>query len=111
MELDVWIPKTASTAKRLRSQQRCNRRALVHRAVDLRLLIERQLQVEYFARFNLPFPNQLDQVRQVAAHRSRSTVQMNVGEKQLLTVKFDTVWNANITHISTFAAGIDRLHH
>src|SRR6266478_1753910 len=93
------MPQTASTAKRLRRQQRFNRTALVHRAVALRHLTERQLQVEYFARVDLPVPNQLDQVRQVAAHRSRSTVQMNVGEKQLLTVEFDTVWNANITHL------------
>jgi hypothetical protein len=39
-----------------------DRAALVHRAVALRHLLERQLQVEDFAGVDLPVPDQVDQL-------------------------------------------------
>src|SRR5659263_488945 len=44
----------------LRAQQRLNRAALVHRAVALRHLVERQGQVEHLAGVDLPLPHQVD---------------------------------------------------
>src|SRR5882762_9412262 len=107
----IALTQAASTAKRLRRQQRFNRAALVHCAVSLRYLVERQPKVEYSAWVNLPVQYQLDHLGQVAAHRSRSTVQMHVGEKQLLTVEFDAVRNANVTYVTARARRSNGLHH
>src|SRR5439155_17632859 len=43
--------------------------------------------------------------------RSRSTVELDVREEQLLTVERYTVRNADVTYIAAWARGIDRLHH
>src|ERR1041385_447937 len=45
----------------LRPQQRLDRAALVHRAVALRHLVERQGQIENLAGGDLPVPHQVDQ--------------------------------------------------
>src|SRR5260370_15828534 len=101
----------ASTAKRLRRQQRLNRAALVHCAVSLRYLIERQHKVEYSAWVDLPVQYQLDHLGKVATYWSRSTVQMDVGKEQLLTVEFDTVRNADVTYVTATSRRSNGLHH
>src|SRR5439155_2844316 len=72
--------------------------AFIHRSVALSYLSERQGQIENLAGVDFPVQNQLDQLRQVAANRGRSTVQVNVSEEQLLTVERDTVRHANVAH-------------
>src|SRR6266699_3817385 len=111
MQLDVLISQIASTAKRLRRQQRFNRAALVHCAVSLCYLVERQPKVEYSAWVDLPVQNQLDHLGQVATYWSRSTVQMDVGKEQLLTIEFDNVRNADVTYVTARARRSNRLHH
>src|SRR5437867_9279511 len=80
------------------AQQRLDRAALIHCAVGFRHLIERQGHVEDLAGVDLPVPHQLDQLRQVASHESRTTVKMDVGEEQLLAVKLDPAWDADVAH-------------
>src|SRR5882724_4929921 len=98
------LPKTPEEPSRcFRIKQRFDRTALVHRTVSLCRLIHRQSQVKDLAGVDLPVPNQLDEPGQVTAHRCGSTVEMNVGKEQLLTVQFDTVWNADVTYVATRA--------
>src|SRR5437867_10660728 len=87
----------------LRPQQRLDRAALVHRAIALRHLIQRQCQVEYFSWINLSIPDQVDQLREEMAHWCRSTVEVNVSEKQLLAVQFHSVRHADVPHMAAFA--------
>ena len=55
----------------LRAQQRLDRAALVHRAVALRHLLKRQGQVEDLAGVDLPVPDQVDKLGQIAATSRR----------------------------------------
>src|ERR687894_2503958 len=55
-----------------------DRAALVHRAVALRHLLERQRKVEDLAGVDLPVPDQLDKLGQEAPHRGRTAVQVHV---------------------------------
>src|SRR2546422_10651755 len=49
--------------------------------------------------------------RSVPAHRSRTTVEVDVGEEQLLAVKLDPVRDPDVAHVAATASGLDRLHH
>src|SRR5947199_6715193 len=95
----------------LRPQQCFYSAAFVHGLVALSYLIERQSQIENLAGVNLSDEHQLDQFREVAAHRGRSTVQVDVREEQLLAVEFNPVRDANVAHKPTRACGTDGLHH
>src|SRR2546425_174340 len=95
----------------LRPQQRFDRTALVHRAIALRHLIQRQCQVEYFSWIALPLPDQVDQLWEEMAHWRRTTVEVDVSEKQFLTVQFHSVRHADVPHMAAFTRSMDRLHH
>ena len=99
-------PPSASGA-----QQRLDRAALVHRAVTLGHVVKRQGQVEHLPGIDLPAPHQLDQLGQVATHRSGTAVEANVSEEQLLAIELDSVRDANVAHLPAFPAGTDRLQH
>src|SRR6266568_9528761 len=106
------LPKIPEEPSRcFRIKQRFDRTALVHRTVSLCRLIHRQSQVKDFAGIDLFVPHQPDEIGQVATHWCWSTVEMNVGKEQLLTVQFDTVWNADVTYVATGARRTNRLHH
>src|SRR5215217_9785744 len=66
-----------------RAQQRLDRAALVHRAVALRYLLQRQRKVEDLAGVDLPVPDQLDKLRQEAPDRGGTAVQVHVREEQI----------------------------
>lgn len=38
-------------------------------------------------------------------------MEMNVSIKELFSVEFDSVWDADVAHVATTASGLDRLHH
>src|SRR6266581_1353848 len=78
----------------LRPEQHLDRAPLVHRAIALGDLRQRQLQVEDPARVDLPVPYEVDQHGQIAAHRGWTAVEVNVGEEQSLAVELDPVRNA-----------------
>ena len=93
------------------AQQRLDRAALIHCAVGFRYLVERQGHIEDLAGVDLPVPHQLDQLGQVASHGSRTTMEVDMGEEQLLAVKLDPVRDTDVAHVSATASGLDRLHH
>ena len=59
MHLDAWV-WAGKGARALRAQQRLDRAALVHCAVALRHMIERQRQAEDLLGINLRLPDQID---------------------------------------------------
>ena len=68
--LTVVIPLLRS----IRTQQRLDCAAFVHCTVSLCYLVERQREIEYFARIDLAVEHELDQIRQVSANRRRTAV-------------------------------------
>src|SRR5574337_69570 len=79
----------------LRAQQRLDRAALVHGAIALRHLVERQSQIEDLAGVDLSVPDQINQLGQEAPHWSRTPVQAYVAEEQLLAVEFNSMRDAD----------------
>jgi hypothetical protein len=77
-------PQEPSSGSRIK--QRLDRAPLVHRTVSLCHLIERQSQVKNPAGVDLPVPHQLNQLGQVTAHRSGTTMEMDVGVEQHLAI-------------------------
>src|SRR5262249_23076104 len=80
----------------LRLQKCLDGAALVHRAMALGHLIERQRQVEDFSGIDRPFQYQFDQLGQVPAHRCRSAMQTDVRVEQLLAIELDAVREADV---------------
>src|SRR3954452_13002887 len=78
------------------AQQGFDRAALVHRAIALGDLLERQRQVEHFARVNLPVEDQADQFRKIAAHGCGATEKTDVPEEQVGTIERDAVRHADV---------------
>jgi hypothetical protein len=78
----------------LRAQQRLDGAALVHRAITLRDVIERQRKVEDLPGFDGALEDQIYEVGQVSPHRSRAAVQPNVGKEERLTIEADAVRDA-----------------
>src|SRR5574337_1237491 len=83
-----------------RTQQRLDRAALVHRAITLRNLLERQSQVEDLAWIDLPIQHQVDELGQVAAHGSRAAMEVHVLEEELLTIELHPVRDADVAHVA-----------
>ena len=73
----------------LRAQQNLDRATLVHRAIRLGYLVERQGQVEDLAWVYLSVPHQVDQLGQEAAHWGGATVEVDMGEEQLVAIELD----------------------
>src|SRR5574342_545302 len=94
-----------------RAQQRLDGAALVHRAVALRDLVERQGQVEHLAWIDLPPQHELDELRQVPAHRRRSSEEPDVHEEERLCVELDAVRHADVANGAAGTGGADRLLH
>src|SRR3954454_9456748 len=73
------------------AQQRFDRAALVHRAIALGDLAERQRQVEHCSRVDLSVEDQTDQFRKIAAHGCGATEKTDVPEEQVCTIERDAV--------------------
>src|SRR3954470_13919333 len=104
---DSW----ACSCGLLRAQQRLDGAALVHGPVTLGHLIERQRKDEDLAGIDLAIPDEVDQVRQVPAHRRGTAVQTDVREEQPGAVERHAMWNADIAHVAARPRGADGLHH
>jgi hypothetical protein len=89
---------------RLRPQKGLDRATLVHSAIALRNLIEGQGQVEYLARIDLAVPHEVDEFGQVAPHRARAAVQVNVLIKQLLAIELDAVGSPKCRNTKSLAS-------
>src|SRR5437667_141745 len=104
---NLWVVKWVASW----TQQRLDRATLIHRAVTLRDLLERQRQVEDLAGIDLALPHEVDQLGQVAAHGGRATVEVDVREEQLLPCDLDAMRNTDVAHVSARVGVPDRLHH
>src|SRR5437899_10374863 len=104
---NLWVVKWVASW----TQQRLDRATLIHRAVTVRDLLERQRQVEDLAGIDLVLPHEVDQLGQVAAHGGRATVEVDVREEQLLPSDLDAMRNTDVAHVSARVGGPDRLHH
>src|SRR3954469_15699223 len=93
------------------AQQRFDRAPLVHRAIALGDLPERQHQVEHFARVDFSVEDQGDQFRKIAAHGCGATEKTDVPEEQVGTIKRDAVRDADVADRSARSRGPDRLLH
>src|SRR4051812_8199063 len=103
------------------AQERLDRLALVHGAVALRGLFQRQLEVEDLARVDLPVPDEIHQLGQEAAYRGRAAVHVREAPEQVHSVERDAVRDADEPDMAAGARGVrglihrllrpDRLHH
>jgi hypothetical protein len=96
---------------RSRPQEHLDRVAPVHRAVGLRGLVERQLEVEHLARVDLAVPDEIDQLGQEAPHRRGSAVHVGEAPEQVHAVHGDAVGDADEADVPAGAGGADRLIH
>src|SRR5215208_5284632 len=106
-----WAFAARQPHGRSRPQQRLDRAALVHRAVALRHLLKRQLQVEDLAGVDLPVPDQLDKLGQEAPHRGGTAVQVHMREEELLPRDLHVVEHAHEPDVTACPRGADGLHH
>src|SRR5262245_42290671 len=102
---------TTSSALPSYAQQGLDRPTLVHRAVRLCDLVERQCEVEHLAWIDLSVPYEIDQLRQVSPDRRRATVQMNVPIEEIGAREIDAVRNADVAHGATGTCAGNRLCH
>src|SRR5437899_3439329 len=108
---EAFVPPSLWMRTASRTQQRLDRAALVHRAVALRHLLDRQGQVEDLAWLDLAVPHEIDQVRQVAPHRRGPAVEVDVREEQLGTVELHAMRHADVADVAAGTRRADRLHH
>src|SRR3982750_1647536 len=93
------------------AQQRFDRATLVHRAIALGDLLERQRQVEHFARVDLPGEDQIDHLRQIPTDGRRTAEQTDVPEEEIRPVERDTVRHADVADRTPRPGRLDRLPH
>src|SRR5215204_4731553 len=108
--LPAWLALTGRSL-RSRAQQRLDRAALVHRAVALRHLLQRQGQVEDLAGGDLPVPDQVDKLGQEAPHRGGTAVQVHMREEELLPRDLHVVEHADEPDVTACPRAADGLHH
>src|SRR3954454_24031221 len=77
------------------AQQRLDRLALVHGAVALGGLLQRQVEGEDLAGFDLPIPDERDQLGQEAPHRGGPAVYVREAPEQVHAVQRDAVRDAD----------------
>src|SRR5438094_6094243 len=106
-----WLSTSSCHEAPLRAQQNLDRAALVHRAVRFGDLVESQGQVKDLAWTYLSVPHQVDQLGQEAAHWGGATVEVDMGEEQLVAIELDPMRDADVAHGPTRAGGTNRLHH
>src|SRR5829696_4248506 len=113
----ISVPAAATARERpgsggsLRAQQRLDCAALVHRAVALRYLLQRQGQVEDLAGVDLPVPDQVDKLGQEAPRRGGTAVQVHMREEELLPRDLYVVEHADEPDMTACPRGADGLHH
>src|SRR5579884_15914 len=73
-------------------EQRLDGPPLVHGAVALRHLIQGQGQVEDLAGVDPPVPDQVDQLGQETAHRSRAAMEVEIVPEERINKKLHIMW-------------------
>src|SRR5947209_7341417 len=72
--------------------------------------MQRQIEVEYLSRVDLSVHHELDEIGQVAAHRSGSAKRVDFREKQLKAGNLNAVIYANEAHVAPRPCRMDGLH-
>src|SRR5215213_10250520 len=93
---DSCWQSTGRTRSNSWPQQRLDRLTLVHRPVAVGHAIERQRQIEHLSWIDRSVEHQPDQLRQVTAHRGRTTEQTDVPEEQVRAVEHYAVRHADV---------------
>src|SRR5205814_161612 len=93
------------------AQQRFDRAALVHRAIALGDLPERQHEIEHSSWVDLPGEDQIDQLRQIPTNGRRTAEETDVPEEEIRAVERDTVRHADVADRTARPGRLDRLHH
>src|SRR5271166_5457195 len=93
------------------AQQDFDGAPLVHRPVPLSDVRQRQLKVEHLAGVDLAIEHQVHQVRQEAAHGSRTAHEALLREEQLLPIERDAVRHADIADHRAGPRTFERLRH
>src|SRR3954471_24093052 len=78
------------------TQQRFDRAALVHRAIALGDLPERQRQIEHLARVDFSVEDQADQFGKIAPPRCGAAEKTDVPKEQVCTIERDAVRHADV---------------
>src|SRR3954447_17765272 len=92
-------------AGRSDGEQRLDGAPLVHRAVALGGLVQRQGEVEDLARVDRPAGDQVDELGQETAHRGRTAVQVDGGEEELVAGQGDVVGDTDVADVPARAGG------
>src|SRR5579859_1447217 len=92
-------------------QQCLDGAAFVHRAIGLRDLIQRKGRIKYLTGIDFSVPHQLDQVRQVPADWSRTSMETDEVEKHRPHVELHSMGHADISNGATRPSRSDGLHH
>src|SRR5206468_6900173 len=97
------LPPVTKTVLCLRTslnpQERFDRAALIHGAIALGDLIQRQHQVEDLAGVECSFQDEINQLGQIRPDRSRAAMQMDVAVEQILALEHDPVWYTDIADV------------
>src|SRR5437588_2161251 len=93
-----------------RAQQRLYGAALVHGAVSVGDLIERERQIENLPWVDLPIPDEIDELREEAPNRRRAAVQVGMTEEEFVAGQV-TVGDTDVPHVAARARGMDGLQH
>lgn len=75
-------------------QQCLDGTALVHCAIGFRDLVQRKYQIEYLTGIDFSVPHQLDQVRQVPAHWSRTSMEADEVEENRPHIELHSMGHA-----------------
>src|SRR5207237_4834729 len=95
----------------LRAQECLDGATLVHRAIAFRHSIEWQREIEHLARMDRSVQREIDQLREVTAHRGGAAMQPDMRVEQLLAIQRNTVWHADVSDASAGSGGVKRLTH
>src|SRR6516162_9958101 len=95
----------------LRPQERLDRAALIHGAIALGNLIQRQHQVEDLAGIDRSIQDKINQLGEKTSHWGGAAVEMNVTIEKLLSIQFHAMWDADVPDVPAGARGLDGLHH
>src|SRR3954447_5219873 len=87
------------------AQQSLDRPTLIHRAVALGDLRERQDQIEDLPRVDRSVEHEVDELREIPPHGRRSSVQMHMSIKEIRAIELDAVRHA---HVADRSAGPGR---
>src|SRR3954447_22491265 len=111
MSVMSFRPSFSPGRARSGAQERLDRAPFVHRLITLCGVAEREIEVEDFSWVDLPVPDQVDQLRQEAAHWGRPAVEMREAPEHVHAGDRNVVGDADEADVPAGAGGVECLHH